>query len=503
MSKSTFKDPDELLFYLKDEAHQMKPTIFGRMVIGYLAIFIPMVAVSAYAISQLALFHKVTGDILRIDNRMRDYGQKLADSFLVQVRCERKFVITKDTELLHQFMLAEKEFSKSISEVLSLADPGHKREALIRIKDNYERYKSVFYEEVEFVKKKQPYFKDRYKQDKEKGVDEILGELRNLRLYTEQDTYERIRHLGESGARANKIAIVMGAGFIFSGIMISIFITRSITRPLSSLRKKTKQVADGNFKVNLNLSSPPEIGDLAQDFNLMCNRLKEMDKMKSDFFSLMAHELRTPLSSIKEGTNLLLSGIEEQFKQKRKMVLTIIAEESDRLIDLVNSLLDLSRIEAGMMPFSFETSDIKPLINKAASGMEPLAMAKKVGIKAEISQDLPCIRMDQERILQALRNLIGNAVKFTPGGGNITISARPVENGLSVSVKDTGSGIPKEDLNVIFDKFKQATLESYDKMKGTGLGLAIVKHIINAHGGKVWVESEPGQGSTFVFFLPV
>jgi two-component system sensor histidine kinase GlrK len=115
---------------------------------------------------------------------------------------------------------------------------------------------------------------------------------------------------------------------------------------------------------------------------------------------------------------------------------------------------------------------------------------------------MPYVKMDEERILQALRNLIGNAVKFTPGGGHITISAQTVEKGVRVSVADTGPGVPKEDLNAIFDKFKQASLTSYNKIKGTGLGLAIVKHIINAHGGKVWVESEPGHGSIFIFLLP-
>jgi two-component system sensor histidine kinase GlrK len=115
---------------------------------------------------------------------------------------------------------------------------------------------------------------------------------------------------------------------------------------------------------------------------------------------------------------------------------------------------------------------------------------------------LPYVKMDAERILQALRNLIGNAVKFTPGGGDVTISAQAVEKGLRVSVADTGPGIPKEDLNIIFDKFSQATLTSYSKIRGTGMGLAIVKHIINAHGGKVWVESKLGQGSIFIFLLP-
>jgi two-component system sensor histidine kinase GlrK len=480
----------------------MRTTILARMVIGYLAIFIPVAAVSVYAIWQLALFHRVTSDILQIDNRMRDYQQKLSDSLLAQVRYERKYIFTKDKDLYNQFMLAGQEVSKHIDGAMSIADTGHKRDVLIRIKGYYKNYKAIFNEEVEFLMKKQSYPQDRYKEEKEKAVDEILWDLRNLRLYIEQDTYERIKYLGESGTKANKIAIGMGAGFILLGIVISIFITRSITRPLTSVREKMKQVAMGDLESNLDLSSPPEIRDLAQDFNLMRNKLKEMDKMKSDFFSLMAHELRTPLASIKEGTNLLLEGIGEEFREKREEVLTIIAEESNRLINLVNSLLDLSKMEAGMIAFNFETSDIKPLISRAVSGIEPLAMAKKVGIKVEIPQDVPYVKMDGERILQVLRNLIGNAVKFTPGGGYITISVQIIENGVSVSVADTGPGLAKEDLYAIFDKFRQATITSYNKIKGTGLGLAIVKHIINAHGGKVWVESEPGHGSTFIFLLP-
>jgi two-component system sensor histidine kinase GlrK len=385
---------------------------------------------------------------------------------------------------------------------MSIADTALKREAIIRTKDYYERYNSLFHKEVEFLERNQPYLEDGYKEEKEKALDEALWELRNLRLRIEQDTYEKIRHLAESGAKANKIAIVMAVGFILSGIITSIFITRSITRPLSFMRKKTREVAKGDFEGNLELSSPPEIEDLAHDFNLMCNKLKEMEKLKSDFFSLMAHELRTPVASIKEGTDLLLKGIGEEFKEKRNTVLTIIAEESNRLIDLVNSLLDLSKMEAGMMALNLETSDLKPLINRAISGIEPLAMTKNVSLKVKMPQDLPYVRMDAERILQALRNLIGNAVKFTPGGGQVTVFVRAVEKGVSVWVEDTGPGIPREDLDSIFDKFRQATISSYSKIKGTGLGLAIVKHIINAHGGKVWVESQPGRGSIFIFLLP-
>lgn len=198
-----------------------------------------------------------------------------------------------------------------------------------------------------------------------------------------------------------------------------------------------------------------------------------------------------------------MEGIGGEVQEKQKKLLRIIAEESNRLIEMVNSLLDLSKMETGMMSFNFTGSDIKLLINKVIAGVEPLAVAKNVSLKADIAQDLPVIKMDNERILQVLLNLIGNAVKFTPGGGKVTVSARTWGQEVWVSVTDTGPGIPKENLNTIFDKFKQTTITGYNKIKGTGLGLAVVKNIIIAHGGKVWVESEVGHGSTFIFSLPV
>lgn len=480
----------------------MQLTIFSRIIIGYLAIFIPAAAFGAYAISQLADFRGITNEIVRIDNRMVGLTQKIADSFLAQTRYERKYIITRDEDLLNQFRTAGEDVDKLIHQALSIADTGPKKELLTRVKDNYEQYRSTVDEEADLIGQKKPYPEDQYKENKEKILDQILWDLRQLRIHTEQVTYEKMNELGESGSRAYDMALIMATGFFTLGIITSIFITRSVTRPLSAMRKKTRQVAEGEFEGGLETASPPEIRDLARDFNVMCDKLKEMDKIKSNFFSLMAHELRMPLASIKEGTNLLLKGIGEEHREKRKEVLTIVYEESNHLIDLVNSLLDLSKMEAGMITLNLEETDITALINKAVSGMEPLAIAKRLTINTEVQPDLPGISMDAEKIGRALRNLIGNAVKFTPEDGRITITAQSLENELRISVADTGPGIPKKDLEAIFDKFQQSAITSYNKIRGTGLGLAIVKHIINAHGGKVWVESETGTGSVFIFVLP-
>jgi len=320
-----------------------------------------------------------------------------------------------------------------------------------------------------------------------------------LRLMSQKNIFDKVKGLSEAGTRARTIAITVSAVCLVFGIILAVWITRSITRPLAEMRKKTKEISEGFFEADLDLPTPPEIGALARAFNTMCSKLKEVDKMKMDFFSLMSHELRTPLTSIKEGTNLFLEGKGGEITEKQKKLLTIISEESDRLIGLVNSVLDLSKLESGLLTFNYTRADLAPLITRVVNEVVLLAEAKRIKINRDVG-DLPMLLMDTERILQVLRNLLSNALKFTPSNGMVSISARYSEQSVIVSVVDTGPGIPKEHAAVIFDKFRQ--IPGAGKFPGTGLGLAIVKHIIQTHGGSVWVQSEEGSGSTFSFQLP-
>ena len=247
------------------------------------------------------------------------------------------------------------------------------------------------------------------------------------------------------------------------------------------------------------MNSPPEIQELAHSFNLMCAQLERVDQLKSDFFSLMSHELRTPLTTIKEGSNLVLEGLrKDKSAGKQTRLLTIINEECIRLINLVNSLLDLSKMEAGMMLYTFSLSDITLLIDKVTREIEPLAETKQINVKIDIIENPPHLKMDVDRILHVLRNLIGNAIKYTNRGGTVTITVQ-VEKELKISISDTGSGIKTDNLDIIFNKYYKVN----SKDKGTGLGLFIVKHIIDAHGGKVWVDKTSKQGTTFSFVLPL
>ena len=479
----------------------MRLTLFSRLFLGYLGIFILIIAVSVYAVIELRRFNDITRSVLEGDTRVLDYQKKLTDALLSEIRYERRFLITRDDALYNQFLLFKSDFDLYLEEAMALAD-ARAGGFLSQVKDHHQRYQDLVDQEVRYMRAGRSYPYDRYRQGKERFAELIIAELEKLRTYSQQNTYGKIQKLAEAGNNARRVAmLITGASLIFV-ITISFFITRSITRPVSILKRKTRDIAQGNFEGVLNISSPPEIAELAGAFNSMSQKLEDLDRMKSDFFSSMSHELRTPLTSIKEGVGLLLESVGGALTEKQRKLLTILAEESERLIGLVNSLLDLSKMEAGMMIYNFEPTSLAPLVNRAMMEIGPLVEAKKIRLESKIAEELPVIKVDSERVLQALRNLIGNAVKFTPDGGQVTVSAQQRDGAIEVSVADTGPGIPAENLATIFDKFQQAASAGSYGIKGTGLGLAIVKHIITSHGGKVWAESQAGRGSTFIFVLP-
>ncbi len=480
----------------------MKLTIFSRVLIGYLILIFLVIAMGVYTFYQMGQINEVTQSILTINNQMSDYSEKLLDLIYSQVRYEKKFIISKDEIFYSEFLRLRNDFDRYLGEMTQLADFSPADLSLKRIKEFYQNYQSLVQEEAKYLKAGYPDSYLSFNQKKEEVTQSIISEIEKLKTTIRQNATGKIKILHEISMKLRQMGTVMAGAFIIIGILVSLFINRSITAPISILKKKTKEIGQGNFQGNLNLSSPPELAELAGAFNLMCNKLNELDKMKSDFFSFITHELRTPLSSIKMGMDLLRDGTEGPVTEGQKELLTVIEKESYRLIGLVNSLLDLSKMEAGMMSFHLQPQPIAPLIDQTIKELGPLVDSKKIILEIMVKEGLPIVKIDSEKILQALRNIISNAVKFTPEGGRVKVSARSADHGVEVSIADTGPGIPKENLITIFEKFQQAITDRKLSTQGTGLGLAIAKQIITHHGGKIWAESQLGHGSTFIFFLP-
>jgi two-component system sensor histidine kinase GlrK len=479
----------------------MRLSLFSRLTLGYLTIFVLVTAVSAYAIYQLRHFGALTKSIMSVDKGVLDLQKVLADKLDTQSRFEQNFVIAKKEADFEQFLRLKEDFDGQLSRALALADAAV-QDLLSQIQRDYQSYQDLVAEEVQLIRAKKVYSQAEYKQAKDKFIDTIQASLARIRSDQEEATSAQLKQLAQTVDQALQVSIMITSACLIAIVLLSLLITRSITRPVALLKSKTRDIAEGRFDAGLRISSPPELAELSAAFNRMCDRLKEIDRMKEDFFSSMSHELRTPLTSIKEGTRLLLGGVGGETTDKQRKLLTILAEESNRLIGVVNSLLDLSKMEAGMLNYAFETVNLDPLIRRAVTEIAPLVEAKQIILETAIDTPLPPARLDPERMLQVLRNLLGNAVKFTPKGGHVTVTASPVDGKLQVSVQDSGPGIPAESLTAIFEKFHQGNHKGVHTRPGTGLGLAIAKNIITSHGGEIWAESQLGQGSKFFFALP-
>jgi signal transduction histidine kinase len=232
------------------------------------------------------------------------------------------------------------------------------------------------------------------------------------------------------------------------------------------------------------------------------HQLEIASKHKSQFLANMSHELRTPLNAILGYTRMIQGNIYGDVPEKIRDVVGRLEHSGRHLLGLINDVLDFSKIEAGQLSLSLHDYSMKEVVQAVLAGVESLAAEKKLLLKTVLSPDLPLGKGDQRRIAQVLLNLVGNAIKFTEVG-EVTVQAAASDGVFVVAVCDTGPGISAADQERIFEEFQQVDSSSTRKKGGTGLGLSIAKRIIEMHGGRMWVESAPGAGSTFRFTLPV
>ncbi|MDQ7030463.1 MAG: ATP-binding protein [Ardenticatenia bacterium] len=231
-------------------------------------------------------------------------------------------------------------------------------------------------------------------------------------------------------------------------------------------------------------------------------RLRELDQLKTQFLANMSHELRTPLNSIIGFSRVILKGIDGPITELQRKDLTTIYNAGQHLLGLINDILDISKIEAGKMELDFEDVDLNQIIDGVLSTTKGLIKDKPVRLRKEVPEELPTIRADATRVRQILLNLLSNAAKFTEEG-EICLTAVRTGDEIMMTVSDTGPGIPEEKQDRLFEAFYQVDSSMTRKVGGTGLGLAIARHFVEMHGGRIWVRSVVGQGSTFGFTLPI
>ncbi len=299
-------------------------------------------------------------------------------------------------------------------------------------------------------------------------------------------------------------------------VLVFGFVYLIVTRPISRLNNVTEQMAGGDLTARAESSAEDEVGQLATSINTLASqiqariadveeardRAERSDQVKSSFLASMSHELRTPLNAVINFTKFVARGDLGPVNDEQKETLEEVVDSAKHLLNLINDVLDMSKIESGSLNlFVVDNIDLKPLVEQAVSSGKVLLEDKPVEIHTEVAEDLPAIRGDRQRIVQILLNIISNACKFTDEG-SITVKAQRADEEVIISVADTGSGIAKDDQASVFQAFMQTDL-GLRQGGGTGLGMPITKNLVEAHGGTIDLESEPGKGTTFTVKLPV
>jgi signal transduction histidine kinase len=293
------------------------------------------------------------------------------------------------------------------------------------------------------------------------------------------------------------VMTALGAAFVL-GLAGAAWIANRLTRSLRKLATATQHVGAGAFDEPLVVRGRDEIADLAEAFNAMTARLRRVDEMKEEFFATISHELRSPLTSVREAANLLGESVPGALNPKQHRLVNIVASSSDRLLRLVNQILELSRLRAGMQAIRRERVDVDRVAERAVEELRPRADEAGVSFERERVGGSFVVTGDEDRLMQVVVNLAANAIRFTPRGGRVIVRVVDAGPEVEVQVEDTGCGIPEPALPYIFEWYRQA----HQDPGGTGLGLAIVRSAVDAHGGRITVESQEGKGSRFTVLLP-
>ena len=303
----------------------------------------------------------------------------------------------------------------------------------------------------------------------------------------------------------------------FPVILASIYRSMRIADPIFDLRRGAKEIAQGNLNHRVSIKTNDEIEDLANDFNSMVSQLQtskentdrineeleQANRLKSEFLANMSHELRTPLNSIIGFAEILRDHLFGDLNERQNKYVKNIHSSGQHLLQLINDILDLSKIEAGRLELSLQPFPIKKSLNNILNIVKPLADKKNINVSLEVDNSLQTISADEAKFKQIMYNLLSNAIKFTDDDGQVSIEAMTVRGDLQITVADSGIGIHKRDFERVFGQFQQLDGSESRKHEGTGLGLALTKRLVELHGGSIWVDSEFGKGSSFTFRIPV
>jgi signal transduction histidine kinase len=325
---------------------------------------------------------------------------------------------------------------------------------------------------------------------------QVLG---RFYVIADPEAEENVAPFLRISASINRSLLVGGSLAIAIALVLTFFLSRRITSPVRVLAAAARRLGRGDLSQRVQVQGQGEVAELARAFDTMASNLEHTEQLRRNMVADVAHELRTPLSNIQG----YLEAIRDRVMKPNAATIRSLNEEAALLSRLVNELQELSLAEAGELKLAYQAEDVSKLVRQAVSPWQPKMAAKEISLSLDLPDGLPPVKIDWQRVNQVLHNLLENAVAYTPKGGCISVAASELDGWVEVSVADTGEGIPAEDLPNIFERFYRVDKSRARVTGGSGLGLTIARRLIEAHGGRITVESKLGKGSCFSFTLPI
>src|SRR5438874_196769 len=423
----------------------------------------------AYQVSVLHQMQSINRDLSAVNFRAASTALRTMQLGDTLEEFAQKFFATGDPIYEHQLEGVEQEFLNNIADMRNTVRSDRERSEVRRMALTFDEFQSEFADRKQQLKQKQEHEPGYLPNDLASSLDRLKAETRTTWDAVQLSIRDEVSRASLAGQNAERFSWTAGIVALLLGVFVTIVLVRSINDPLHNLTQGTHQIAKGQFRHRLPVKGRDEFAELARDFNVMSEKLGELDEMKKDFVSHVSHELKAPLASIRQVLHILLQEIPGTVNDQQRDLLRLSYNSAERLSAMVGNLLDVSRMEAGTMEYEIAARDLMPLIQGVIDEFEVQAHEKGIRLKLESDQPSVSVECDKERIMQVIGNLLENALKFSPNHGEIVTRVTKGSNGsILTTVTDSGPGVPDDHKRKIFRKFHQ--VKQGKKMEGQGVG---------------------------------
>ena len=479
-------------------------SIFWRLALGYVTILALVIGVNLYILNQFRTLTDLGAELATHHFPAVETAKQLISSLYAQLKSDKQYLVLRDTTLLKDFLQEAENFRKTLTALEDQESVDETRKALQQVKALHDEFHTLFLNVgVEQADRSKEAIAN-YELKRDSLIDKMTQTINAYISSQEASVGAILRDAHIRSVQAQEITQQLLLMALVFGLGLAGIASYSILRPLRRVKAQIRRIGRGQFSGTISQPVPQELRDLVDQVNWMGEKLQKLDEMKSEFLANISHELRTPLTSIREGSQLLIDGIPGELTKDQRETLSIISDSSQRLNHLIGNLLDLSRMEADMVAYNFNPSDLNRLALRSIEKVKFLADRKNIHLDVDLIADKVKVQdADGPRMEQVFENFLSNAIKFSPHGATIVVRSKTASDNMGIHfiVEDTGPGIPQEDLPHVFERFYQGKTQESRAYVGSGIGLALAKRVIEDHGGTIWAESTEGKGAALHFVL--